>query len=329
MQIETVLTRPERLDVKTVTPRSLSPLRRRPKSLTEAPTLHEPPSGAAGGGGTSSRRDGRQPAAHKSKGLSFAVTDDSAELLTPELEGQVDSEVFQRAREIAGRLSLARAKHDRTERRGSGLLRSVPYSGSSDEIDVESTLERLIESAPLADQDIIVRERRQNQRSIVLAVDVSGSMSGERARTAAATIGATVDRLGDDVVGVVAFWSDASVLVPLGTPTTPEQVLDQLLQLPSRGLTNVEFPLQVALSQLTRVPARDARVLLLSDCVHNAGPDPRGVAALLPRLDVLLDVSGEHDVDLARDLADLGHGRVALAATYRDVAPALSRLFAQ
>jgi hypothetical protein len=69
-------------------------------------------------------------------------------------------------------------------------------------------------------------------------------------------------------------------------------------------------------------------VVLLSDCVHNAGPDPRPFAARLPRLDVLLDVSGEQDLELARDLAHAGHGRVARIRTYRDVAPALSRAFA-
>ena len=75
------------------------------------------------------------------------------------------------------------------------------------------------------------------------------------------------------------------------------------------------------------MPARDARVLLLSDCVHNAGPDPRPFAARLPRLDVLLDTSGEQDADLARDLARRGHGRLLLATTYRDIAPALATLF--
>ncbi|WP_436700506.1 vWA domain-containing protein [Nocardioides sp. BYT-33-1] len=257
------------------------------------------------------------------------ITDDAAELRPTEAAAMADGEVNRRAREIAARLSLPKPRHGLTDRRGAGRLRSVTYSGSSDEIDIEATLDRMVESAQLSERDIVVRERRQNRRSIVLAVDVSGSMSGERARTAAATIGATVGQLGTDAVGVIAFWSDASVLLPLGEPASSGLVLDMLLRLPSRGLTNVEFPLRIALSQLERVPCRDARVLLLSDCVHNAGPDPRAVAAQLPRLDVLLDTSGEHDADLARDLADLGRGRISSAATYRDVGPALSRIFSQ
>jgi hypothetical protein len=47
------------------------------------------------------------------------------------------------------------------------------------------------------------------------------------------------------------------------------------------------------------------------------------------RLDVLLDASGEHDADLARDLARLGRGRLARTRGYRDVAPAVSGLFAR
>ncbi len=96
---------------------------------------------------------------------------------------------------------------------------------------------------------------------------------------------------------MIAFWSDAAVLARLGQ----------------------------------RVPAPvllDARVLL-SDCVHNAGPDPRLAAAGLARLDVLLDTSGEHDTELARDLARLGRGRLAVIRGHRDVAPAASGLFAR
>ena len=75
------------------------------------------------------------------------------------------------------------------------------------------------------------------------------------------------------------------------------------------------------------MPARDARAVLLSDCVHNAGPDPRPFAARLPRLDVLLDTSGEQDAELARELARLGHGRLRRIGGYTDVAPALGAIF--
>jgi hypothetical protein len=126
---------------------------------------------------------------------------------------------------------------------------------------------------------------------------------------------------------VVAFWSDAAVLVRMGEQVPPLAVLDLLLRVPTQGLTNVSFALETAARQLAGVPPRDARVLLLSDCVHNAGPDPRLTAARLPRLDVLLDTSGEQDVDLGRDLARLGRGRARLVRDHRDVAAALTAVF--
>ena len=56
-------------------------------------------------------------------------------------------------------------------------------------------------------------------------------------------------------------------------------------------------------------------MLLLSDCVHNAGPDPRPIAARLPRLDVLLDTSGEDDVELAGTWPGSAGGGSASCAT--------------
>jgi hypothetical protein len=87
--------------------------------------------------------------------------------------------------------------------------------------------------------------------------------------------------------------------------------------------------LQVAGDELAGRSRADARVLLLSDCVHNAGPDPRPWAARLPRVDVLLDCSEEHDLELARDIARLGRGRLATVRSYRAVAPAISGFFAR
>ena len=50
----------------------------------------------------------------------------------------------------------------------------------------------------------------RTRRSVVLLVDVSGSMRGERVRTAAATVGALAGELGRDDLAVMAFWSDAA-----------------------------------------------------------------------------------------------------------------------
>ncbi len=62
--------------------------------------------------------------------------------------------------------------------------------------------------------------------------------------------------------------------------------------------------------------------ILLSDVVHNAGPDPRDVAGRFGILHVLLETDGEHDAELAV----VGRGRLAPVRGHRDVALALNRM---
>lgn len=290
---------------------------------------------APGKGGMALRASGprsRGAAAARPGSTDPGFTDEQGVLVGADAESDeataaVDPLARARARQIAARLAVPRARRDATAHRGTGDLASLPYRGGSDDIDLDRTIEMLAERPMPDDEDIIVRERVRTRRSVVLAVDVSGSMKGERVRTAAATVGALAAELQQDALGVLAFWSDAAILLPLGAPIHPMELLDQLLRLPARGLTNVAFPLELAARQLAGVPVRDARVVLLSDCVHNAGPDPRPMAARLPRLDVLLDTSGENDVELGRELSRSGRGTLRLIRTYRDVAPAVSRLF--
>jgi Mg-chelatase subunit ChlD len=229
------------------------------------------------------------------------------------------------AREIAARLAASLPRVRRPRSRGGGDLLTVPYSGSSDEIDLDRTLDVLAERRPLQIEDIVVHERRRRKRAVVLLVDVSGSMNGARLRTAAATVGALTTELSHDDLAIVAFWSDAAILLRFGEHATLDRLVDELLAIRASGLTNVSFPLEVAEQELHRVGDRRRQVLLLSDCVHNAGPDPRQAASRLPRLDVLFDVTGEKDPDLARDLARLGRGLALPIRGVGDVAPALGR----
>ncbi len=261
-------------------------------------------------------------------GGSSGFTDEAGSLADPDrAAGEPDPEVLRRAQQIAASLVLPRTRRSSATARGPGELVSVRYRGGSDDIDLDATVERIVDHPVPDEDDIVVRERVRTRRSVVLAVDISGSMGGERIRTAAATVGALAAELRRDDLAVVAFWSDAAVLARPGDRVEVGRLLDRLLRLPARGLTNLHFPLTVARALLSGRTPVDARVLLLSDCVHNAGPDPRASAAALPRLDVLLDTSGEHDLDLARDLAQVGRGRLAPVHEFGQVAPAVSRLF--
>ncbi|MGV8871376.1 MAG: vWA domain-containing protein [Rhodococcus sp. (in: high G+C Gram-positive bacteria)] len=303
-------------------------MRRKPKQLVDEPTLFQPGSGGSILIATGKR--GRNNPAGENTGSTPGFTEEPAEttaLLDVSEETSADSETRRRARRIASKLAVRPPRPHPRARRGIGDLMSLRYRGGSDEIDIDRTVEVLAANPVIEEDHIVVRDRLYVKRSIVLLVDVSGSMKGERVRTAAATVGAVIGEMNRDDTAVVAFWSDAAVLCRFDEQLGAVGVLDALLTVPARGLTNVHFALQTAAELLRTVNRQNSRVLLLSDCVHNAGPDPRSVAARIPRLDVLLDISGENDPELGRDLARLGHGRLRTVRTYREVAPALSICF--
>jgi Mg-chelatase subunit ChlD len=313
----------------------LKPLARKPKRLDEVPSLYQAGGSAPvvvdlGGGdrSTGAGAAGRDAAAGAQGSL---ITAEAAQLrpLADLFEPSgADPAVRAMAERIARRLSIRRPTRDHAGTRGSGALESLPYRYASDDIDLDRTLEVLTERPAPCDTDIIVRERVRTRRAVALLVDVSGSMKGEKIRTMAATVGALAADLESEDLALVAFWRDAALLKPLHASRPSTALVDDLLRIPAKGLTNVHFALTVGLAELGRSSARQRIALLLSDCVHNAGPDPRLVALRFPRLHVLLQTDGEHDAALGADLARLGHGRLAPVRDYRQVAPALNRLLA-
>lgn len=290
--------------------------------------MFQPANGEGGGQVLVAGGAGRDPAGIRARGSAAPgeTGEDSQVIDLEDLDQDADLEALQRAREIASALSIPQPPRQARPRRGLGELERLPFAGSAEDIDVEATVDNLVANPVPDSSDIVVRERVRQRRAIVLVLDVSGSMRGERIRSAAAAVGALAPEFARDDLAVVAFWSDAAILAPMGRAGTPAEILELLVRIPARGLTNVEHPLRLAREELSRVPQAEGRVLLLSDCVHNAGPDPRTVAATLPRLDVLLDTSGEKDLEMGRDLARLGRGRLETVHTFRDLPGALSRI---
>ena len=107
----------------------------------------------------------------------------------------------------------------------------------------------------------------------------------------------------------------------------PLAVLDLLLRVPTQGLTNVTFALETAARQLAGRAARRRAGAAAERLRAQRRPRPAAAAARLPRLDVLLDTSGEVDVELGRELARRP-GRLRRVRDHRDVAAGLTAVFA-
>jgi len=136
-----------------------------------------------------------EPSVAPPRGLEEKYTDVVLAAMLLALSGR-DQVTPARARQIARRLSVPRPPRDQRSRRGVGELVSLSWSGGSDELDLERTLEAIAGIPHPEGTNLVVRERVRQRRSVVLVVDVSGSMKGERVRTAAATVGALVGGTG-------------------------------------------------------------------------------------------------------------------------------------
>ena len=140
----------------------LKPLRRQPKQLDAEPTLLDVSPGAAGGLVLGAGGAGR-PAGDGTGSGAPGLTDEPARLLaSAPAEAELDAETVRRARQIASRLSVPRPRRDVLARRGVGELASVRYRGGSDDIDLDATLDNLVEHPVPEEDDIVVRERLRN-----------------------------------------------------------------------------------------------------------------------------------------------------------------------
>ena len=299
------------------------PLRRKPKTLTDAPALH-PTTGNAVGHLDAAGRPGDESVDDTRREPTNAATTDERGARSD--RDTAEARDRKAAHRLVHRLTLE-PPWESPLRRGGANLVSLRWDGRGGDVDMDRTVASAGPGQRLQDHQIFVRRRLTRSRSVVLLIDVSGSMKGERIRTAAAAIGSLTGELTDDALGVVAFWSDASVVLPLGERRAPTDVLDMVLDIPARGLTNVGFGLTTAIAELDSWPVDDARIVLLSDCVHNAGPDPRPLVIGGPRIDVLLDVSEEHDERVGRDLARVTGGQFMAVSTAAHVPAGLTRLF--
>ena len=158
----------------------------------------------------------------------------------------------------------------------------------------------------------VEKKRDQPGLAVALAIDRSGSMTGEKMELAKDAAKATAEVLGaDDMLAVIAFDSLAQPVVRLQRAANRTRIADQIAKIQPGGGTNILPPLKMAYEELDPTPAKIKHVILLTD--GQASYD--GIAQLVDEMVEhkitvsAVGVGGEADKTLLTMIAERGGGR--------------------
>ncbi len=199
----------------------------------------------------------------------------------------------------------------------------LPPRADRIELDVEETLENSPAQVssirdskqnrlPLLAHDIWMSYSVPRVHPIVLTVDTSLSMTGEKLALTAVAIAVVLLQFPDDPVGIVAFENEATVLKRPEERVSIQTLIERFLDVPAQGYTHLEDGMRVALGLVRSLLAKGRRpsTVLLSDGKYTAGRDPAYLAHQFPHLVVLKMGKERASLELCQDLARKGHGHL-------------------
>lgn len=224
-------------------------------------------------------------------------------------------------RRLSARAILDRAKailgsvvHPREQR----LVPWAELPGSA--IDADLDLDETIENAPLAisghgvltANDIWMSFSVPRIQPIVLTVDTSLSMTGQKLALTAVALAVVLLEFPDDPIGIVAFENEAKVIKKPDERITVHELVERFLDVPAQGYTHLEdgmrTALQVSQVSLSASRGRPSSTVLLTDGKYTAGRDPAYLAPRFNHLVVIKMGTERAPLELCRELARKGHG---------------------
>jgi len=171
-----------------------------------------------------------------------------------------------------------------------------PWAG---ELDVEATLDNVLGKPHPEPGDWIAQRRVDRRHQVVLMVDTSLSMAGEKMALAAVAAAVLALKLRPGDLAVVLFADGARVASRFGEELPPAELVRRMLSVPCGGGTDIAAALEAGHAELRRGRDPGRCGLLVSDCVRTSGADPLPPATRFGPLHVLL----MEEPVAARDLA--------------------------
>lgn len=225
---------------------------------------------------------------------------DEALSLLADMAAATDEGLRRLARSLAGRIFTDLARRGVATRSGAARLTPARADVSEGDLDLERSLDHLIESRTTGRavdaSELIVSTWRRPDTALCLLVDRSGSMQGARLATAAISAAAALYSRTTDS-SVVAFADEPIVLKEQTSDRRASDVVGDLLTLRGSGVTNLAAALRAARSQLACSAAPRKVTIVLSDCRVTSGGDAVPAAQMLDEIVVLAPAEDSADAE--------------------------------
>lgn len=201
-------------------------------------------------------------------------------------------------------------------------LKVMPWhEHPQEEFDLEATLD---EDPSLENLMVQIKEPRRAQ--VIICIDTSLSMTGKKLALTAVALAVLALQLEPEDYAVIAFESDANLVKPVGESFDLYRMLEKFMELPARGLTNIEAGLLAAEKQAALGKVAKKHVILMTDGRFTAGKNPEHVVPRLPRLHVVQTGSPWSSPRFCRGLARQGRGKYVRVAHLEHLPSALYSL---
>jgi Mg-chelatase subunit ChlD len=225
--------------------------------------------------------------------------------------------VIRRAQEVLGSMI-----HPRTA--GTSPWDGLPDGAEKPELDLDATLEN---AEPPKGLEPWMRFETPKPHPVVLCVDTSLSMTGEKLALTAVALAVVLLQFPEDRIGIVAFETEAHEIKRPSEKIDIPRMIELFLEVPGQGYTDLEEGLRSALRVVEEIRdlggSRAPATVLLTDGKYTAGKDPGFLGSRFPSLIVLKMGDDQSSLALCRELARRGNGRLHEVADLRDLPRAM------